>query len=481
MKQSQVKLTLTTTKKYLQKNTLVLIQDKQDLTKPLKNFKLHTWQKKSLDQLKKASGFISFETEKGLLGVLHYQNQDSKNLGNFNSTSYTFFRDKVSKWISKLGDDKQFELKSYGLGDEALKGLGVGLELYSYSFTQTLKIEVQITKEIKKILTQGLNLGRSINCARELVDQPANLLNPKTFKEQIEKEFKNETSFTLKVLSPAQLLKSGYGLINGVGQGAKEGPYLVHLSYNPKGAKIKIGAVGKGITFDTGGLDIKPSQFMRWMKKDMGGAGSLFGLAHWIKTEKPKVICDFVFALAENSVSINAFRPGDVLKAQDGTTVEIHNTDAEGRLALASGYNYLNTLKKDFDYIFNIATLTGAIKHGLGDRVAGLFINSFDHGTKIMHLSQKVGDPMWMMPIPEWTVQKLKSTVADFANCGNGYGGAISAAEFLKQFAKPKDSCVWFHMDIYAWTDQAGGAFRTKGANGQAIQVLQEWIKSLIT
>ena len=479
MKQNQVKLTLKTTKKYLQKNTLILIQGKQDLTQSLRNFKLHAWQKKSLDQLKGTSDFVSFETEKGLLGVLIYQNQTSKNLGDFHPTPYTFFRDQIPKWLSKLGEQKQFEVLSENLTNESLKGLGVGLELYSYSFRKTLKIEVLIKKDLKKPIAEGLELGRSINHARNLVDQPANQLNPKTFMEHIQKEFKNENHFTTKVLSPTQLSNADYGLISAVGQGAKEGPYLVHLSYNPKGAKTKIGAVGKGITFDTGGLDLKSSQYMRWMKKDMGGAGSLFGLAHWVKTKKPKINCDFVFALAENSVSINAFRPGDILKAQNGTTVEIHNTDAEGRLALASGYNYLNTLKKDFDYLFDIATLTGAIKHGLGDRVGGLFTNSFNHGFKIVELSQKVGDPMWMMPIPEWTSQVLKSTVADFSNCANAYGGAISAAEFLKQFAKPKNSCVWFHMDIYAWTDQARGAFRAKGATGQTVQVLQEWISTL--
>ena len=476
MNKSQVKLSLTANKKHSQKNTLVLIEGKQDLTKTLKSFKLHPWQKKKLSE---TSGFQSFETDKGLLGVLIFKDSNSINLGDFSQTTYSFFRDQVSKWISKLGAEKQFEVVSHGVPDEGLKGLGVGVEMYAYSFTKSLKVEIAVSKDIKAPIQKGLELGHSINHSRYLVDLPANELTPKAFKEIIEKEFKNEASFTVKALNRSQLLKGGYGLINGVGQGAQEGPYLVHVSYKAKGAKKNIGAVGKGITFDTGGLDIKPSQFMRWMKKDMGGAGSLFGLAHWVKTEKPKVNCDFVFAIAENSVSVNAFRPGDVLKAQDGTTVEIHNTDAEGRLALASGYNYLNTLKKDFDYMFNIATLTGAIKHGLGDRVAGLFTNSFNEGSNIMDLSQKAGDPMWMMPIPEWTTQGLKSSVADFANCGSGYGGAISAAEFLKQFAKPKNNCIWFHMDIYAWADAPRASFRTKGATGQAVQVLQEWMTVL--
>jgi leucyl aminopeptidase len=480
MYKSQVKLSQKIAKNSLQQNTLILANKDQDLLKATKTFKLYDWQKKKIENLKKQkSGFKLLETDKGLLGLLFFGEDESKNIGDFSQNSYTFFRDNVSDWLSKLGSKKQFEVLNHGLDHDSLKGFGVGLELYAYSFTSSLKIEVQVSSELKKPISEGLRLGNSINLSRDLVDQPANQLNPKTFKEIIEKEFKNESGFTVKILTPAQLLKEGYGLINGVGQGAEEGPYLVHLSYKSKGAKTQIGAVGKGITFDTGGLDLKPSQFMRWMKKDMGGAGSLFGLAHWVKTEKPKVNCDFVFALAENSVSVKSFRPGDVLKAKNGTTVEIHNTDAEGRLALASGYNYLNTLKKNYDYMFNIATLTGAIKQGLGDRVAGLFTNSFEEGSKIMKYSQKVGDPMWMMPIPEWRAESLSSSVADLSNCSNGYGGSISAAEFLKQFAKPKENCVWFHMDIYAWTDSARGAFRTKGATGQAVQVLQEWMRNL--
>jgi len=479
MIKSQVKLTTSLVSKSTKQNTLVLVEGKQNVESLLKSFRLHPWQKKNLTNLKSSSGFETFETSKGLVGVLSYQENDSKNLGDFSATDFSYFRDKTTLWLSKLDKSKTFSLITHDLSEESLKGFGTGLELYSYNFKKTISIKVSVDKKVKTCIQEGINIGTSVNTARLLVDKPANDLNPKTFKELIENEFKNTSGFNVKVLSKTQLVKDGYGLISAVGQGSEEGPYIVHLSYKPKGASINIGAVGKGITFDSGGLDMKPSRFMRWMKKDMGGAGSLFGLAHWIKTEQPKVNCDFVFAIAENSVSMNAFRPGDVLTAQDGTTVEIDNTDAEGRLALASGYNYLNTLKKDFDYMFNIATLTGAIKAGLGDRVAGLFTNSFDEGSKLMKLSKKTGDPLWMMPLPEWTSKVLPSSFADFSNSGAGYGGALSAAFFLKHFAKPKKSCIWFHLDIYAWTDSGRDTYRSKGATGQSVQVLQEWIKSL--
>ncbi len=461
------------------KNKLFLISGKESLESFLKDENLNSWQLKKIKNLNNGSGFMSFETARGVLGVLKYDQKISDNICDFDSTDYTYFRDNISKWIYRLDEEKDFEVQTLKLSKDALTGFGVGLELFSYGYTENMKINVSVSKEDKKEIQKGLSLGVSINTSRELVDTPPNLLNPKTFKEIIEKEFKNENQFSVKILNSSQLVKNGFGLISGVGQGSVEGPYLVHVTYKSKGAKKSIGAVGKGITFDSGGLDMKPSKFMRWMKKDMGGAASLYGLTHWIKTEKPKVNVDFVFALAENSVSEKSFRPGDILNAQNGKTVEIHNTDAEGRLALASGYNYLKSINKPFDYLFDIATLTGAIKHGLGDRVAGLFTNSSKEGSKLVELSHISGDPLWMMPQPHWTGAQLKSPIADYVNAGAGYGGAISASEFLKNFARPDKKTVWFHLDTYAWTDSARDSFRKKGATGQAVQVLKRWISSI--
>lgn len=424
-----------------------------------------------------ASGFSSFETDKGIIGTLIFKPpKPSKDFvpGQFNFNDYGFFRDKISLFLKKIKFSDFSLITSKELSKDAEMGLGVGTVLSAYSYKKEQSLNVNTQKSLKSFET-GLLKGHCINDARYLVDTPPNLLKPNAFKDLLVEEFSKEKGFSVKVLDRTQIEKQGYNLILGVGQASDEGPYLVHVKYKATGAKKTIGAVGKGITFDTGGLDIKPSQFMRWMKKDMGGAATLFGFAKSLKALKPKVNCDMVFAIAENAIGSNAFRPGDVLTAQNGMDVEIHNTDAEGRLALASGFNYLSTLKTKYDVCFNVATLTGAIKVGLGDKVGGLFSNSYKLGNKIFETSEVTADPLWLMPLPRWTKAKLNSPVADVVNCTDGYGGAISAAEFLRFFV-PEET-PWFHMDLFAWTDGPRDAFAHKGATGQGVQVLQKWIE----
>ncbi len=436
------------------------------------NVQLYNWQKKNLNENK--NEIYYFETEKGLVSTLIFKEFKSKSdsiPGQFNINAYSFYRDNILTWLKKINFSDFSFIAAEKTPPQAFKGFGVGVALSSYNFKKTQSLKILLPRANKN-LDIGLHKGHCINHARCLVDTPPNILDPKRFKDLIVKEFNNVDNFKVKVLNKVQLKKQAYGLILGVGQASKEGPYLVHVSYRKKGAKKTYGGVGKGITFDTGGNDLKPSQFMRWMKKDMGGAAALFGLAKSIKIFKPNMNFDFVFALAENSVSSNAFRPGDVLTAQNGLDVEIHNTDAEGRLVLASGFNYLNTLNVKFNCCFNVATLTGAIKVGLDDRLGGLFSNSEKLGQQVFHASKKSSDPLWLMPLPYWTRSKLNSTVANIVNCTDGYGGAIGAGEFLRFFV-PKET-PWFHLDIYAWTDSSRDAFFSKGATGQGVQVLQQ-------
>lgn len=431
---------------------------------------LFDWQENKLQ----GNGVCYFETEKGLVGTLVFtEPKSSKDFvpGQFNLDDYSFYRDNVLTWLKKVNFSDFSIVSDSKVSQKAFEGFGVGVTLSAYSFKNERSLTVY-TSKINKALEKGIQKGHCINDARYLVDTPPNILQPKQFKDIILEEFDKVPNFKVKVLDKSQLKKENYGLILGVGQASEEGPYLVHVSYRKKGAKKTYAGVGKGITFDTGGVDLKPSQFMRWMKKDMGGAAALFGFAKSVKTFKPNTNFDFVFAIAENSVSSNAFRPGDVLTAQNGMTVEIHNTDAEGRLALASGFNYLNTLKTKFDCCFDVATLTGAIKVGLGDQVGGLFSNSQNLGQKVFTASEDSGDPLWLMPLPRWTKSKLNSPVADIVNCTDGYGGATSAAEFLRFFV-PEET-PWFHLDLFAWTDGPRDAFASKGATGQGVQVLQK-------
>ncbi|MBX7230804.1 MAG: leucyl aminopeptidase family protein [Bdellovibrionales bacterium] len=295
-------------------------------------------------------------------------------------------------------------------------------------------------------------------------------------------------------------------LILAVGQGANHKPCLVHLSYRPsclqnslgvEESKVKareqknfkkasptpdnklqyktqdkpqykkVAFVGKGITFDSGGLDLKPSSGMRWMKKDMGGSAALVGLAWWVAQTQPEFCCDFYLPLAENAVSQNSFRPGDVYDSKVGLKVEIHNTDAEGRLVLADAMTV--ALQDKPDLLIDVATLTGAIKAGLGSGIAGLFGNRDLWIAQMLESSQKRGDWMWPMPLFQSYQTALKSQFADLVNASEGFGGAITAALFLQQFVQ---NCPWLHLDIYAWKDGVEGPLLESGANGQPVQAL---------
>jgi len=423
-----------------------------------------------------SSGLSLFETERGLVGALIFKEpKTTKDFvpGQFHHNDYSFFRDNIMTFLKKI-EFKDFSLvSSKPLSKNARVGLGMGTVLSSYSFKKENSLTVLSPSSLKEF-EEGVAKGHCVNDARYLVDTPPNLLKPTAFKNLLVEEFGKEKNFTVKVLDRKQIEKQGYNLILGVGQASDEGPYLVHVKYKSTKAKKTIGAVGKGITFDTGGLDLKPSQYMRWMKKDMGGSAALFGFAKSLKVMKPNVNFDMVFAIAENSVSSNAFRPGDILTAHNGLDVEIHNTDAEGRLAMASGFNYLSSLKTKFDCCFDVSTLTGAIKVGLGDKIGGLFSNSNSLGLSLFKASGAVADPLWLMPLPRWSGKALKSPVADLVNAVDGYGGAITAAEFLRYFVP--DETPWFHLDLFAWTDGARDAFAHKGATGQGVQALQEWL-----
>lgn len=364
----------------------------------------------------------------------------------------------------------------------------LGLEIAAYKYKQrigdspfpwrpSVSFQVKDRPLSKTTLFSAIALGKGINVARHLVNLPPNLLQPESYANAVNELFKESSAVKVMIWDENRLKKENMGLLLGVGQASEYPPRLVHLRYRPKGSSTKkpIAFVGKGITFDTGGLDLKPPQFMRWMKKDMGGSAAVVGLLRWAELSNLKKPLDIYLALAENSVSDEAFRPGDVLTARSGATVEIHNTDAEGRLALADAIDVAVTQKgKDApEKIIDVATLTGAIKAGLGADVAGLFSNDPKMRAQIASAAEKTGDYCWPMPLfrPYW--DSMGSPVSDFANCTDGFGGAIIAALFLEKFTR---EVPWAHLDIYAWTDGVKGALREKGGNGQAVLLLSEFL-----
>jgi leucyl aminopeptidase len=307
-----------------------------------------------------------------------------------------------------------------------------------------------------------------------LVNLPANFLYPTSYADLLKSFFKGEK---VTVFNKQKLQQEGYGLISAVGQGSATGPYIVHLKIRRGLKKQKpIAVVGKGITFDTGGVDLKPSAYMRWMKKDMGGSATVAGVAHYLVKTKAKVNCDFYFAIAENSIARDSFRPGDIVESKKGLTVEVHNTDAEGRLALADAITMAVSQKEKPKALIDVATLTGAIKAGLGGYLPGMFCNDNKLQASLLKVAKKSGEPVWPMPLDPSLESLLNSSFADMVNASDGFGGAITAALFLEKFI---EDLPWAHFDIYSWVDGAKGALQSKGGSGQMVQTLIQYLGEL--
>ena len=407
------------------------------------------------------------------------------------SGSYVKAREVVGAHFVKLKKRAVEKLNIHfgKLDPDSLFGSFVGLEMAAYSYTKQLaeKFSCAITVEgkapSKNLISKAQSTGHSVNLSRHLVNLPPNLLNPVSYAEAAKSLLKG-TSVSVEVWDEKRLEKEGLTLLCAVGQGSITPPRLLKISYRPgksKSKKAKYAFVGKGITFDTGGLDLKPSRFMRLMKKDMGGSASVMGLANYVAHNKVKHSIDFYIALAENSVGANAFRPGDIYKSRKGHSVEIDNTDAEGRLALADAITVAID-ESSPEYLIDLATLTGAGKVALGSEIASLFTNDKSLNKKIMNSSTKTGDWAWQLPLFEKYNSLFPSSFADFQNSAvTGYGGAITAALFLKKFVDCKDGDTpkWAHLDIYGWKDAAEGPFESNGGNGQCVQSLIHYLETV--
>lgn len=399
----------------------------------------------------------------------------------------TKFRDVVGHSLAAVEKwDVQWVQFDFDVKPELLIPSLLGLEIALYRFKRVLKGEEPKLKLIlkhrgraisKDTLEEATALGVSVNLARHLVNLPPNLLNPETYAGAAEGLFSGFKNVKVEVWEGARLEKERMGLLMAVGQGSETPPRLVHLKYRPPGAKgAPVALVGKGITFDTGGLDIKPSSGMRLMKKDMGGSAAVMGVLHWAAITGVKVNLDGYLALAENAVSDKSFRPSDVITARNGLSVEIHNTDAEGRLVLADAMDVAATAKEKPRAMIDVATLTGAIKVALGSGLAGLFSTDPKLARDISQAGQDSGDLSWIMPLFQKYRGQMNSHFADMVNATDGFGGAVTAALFLEKFT---GGIPWAHLDIYAWKDSADGAWLEGGGSGQSVQCLARWLSKL--
>jgi leucyl aminopeptidase len=321
----------------------------------------------------------------------------------------------------------------------------------------------------------GVIIGESQNFTRSLVNEPGNKLTPMMLGHRAA-HMADEVGLKWSVFSTDMLHELKMGAFWSVSQGSEEPPALIVLRYEPEGVTDGpvLGLVGKGITFDTGGISIKPSDNMEKMKYDMAGGAAIIGAMRAIALLKPRVRVIGIVCAAENMPDGKAQKPGDVQTAMSGKTIEIINTDAEGRLVLADGLTYAKQLGAT--HLIDAATLTGACVVALGMTNAGAFSNDDATWAKFDAALATSGEKFWRLPLGEEYAEQIKSDIGDIKNTGGRHGGAITAAEFLKVFA---EDTPWIHLDIagLAWVEDAK-PYIAKGPSGVAVRSILEWVRS---
>jgi leucyl aminopeptidase len=338
---------------------------------------------------------------------------------------------------------------------------------------------------LRRALEEGRIVGESQNFTRELVNEPSNRLTPtvlaKRAAEMVRDIAKNANGFRLSVetYGADKIKELKMGAFWSVAQGSDEPPALIVIKYEPEGAPEKpvLGLVGKGITFDTGGISIKPADGMEKMKYDMAGGAAMLGAMRAIALLKPKVKVIAIVCATENMPSGKAQKPGDVQIAMSGKSIEIINTDAEGRLVLADGLHYARQL--GCTHLVDAATLTGACVVALGMVNAGVFANDEQIYQRFQRALERSGEKMWRLPLDEEYKEQIRSSIADIMNTGGRWGGAVTAAMFLKEFA---EQTPWIHLDIAgtAWMDD-NKAWMAKGPSGIAVRSLVELVRDFAT
>lgn len=337
---------------------------------------------------------------------------------------------------------------------------------------QQAAIKTEIAR--RSVVLQGVDL------ARDLVNRPAGHMSPIALVHVAKKIKASSKNISLKTLNRSQASRAGLNAFLAVAKGSQAEPYVIHLAYKPirRTAKTKkIFLVGKGITFDSGGLSLKPAEFMEDMKIDMAGAAAVLGV--FSALAKLDLSCEVhgIIAACENMPSGTAYRPGDVLVAKNGKTIEVLNTDAEGRITLADALSYATLLKPDA--IIDVATLTGAAMVGLGETIAALCGNNDALNQELLRAADHVGEGAAILPMPEEYQQQIKSKVADMTNTSTTrYGGAITAAIFLREFV---GETAWAHLDIAgpAYATRSWLPYFTPGATGYGVRLLLQYLLAL--
>ena len=367
--------------------------------------------------------------------------------------------------------------------------LGCFLKKYSFTKYKTIFKKNENAKEIINLLITSSNknffikiknnienIVNGVFLTRDLVSEPPNYLNPEKFVSEIKKLSK--LGLKVDVFDYSKMKKIGMNALLGVAQGSKNLPYFVTITWKPNNSKNKkpLSFIGKGVCFDTGGISLKPAKFMEDMKYDMAGAGAVVGLMKTLALRKSKSYVVGAVALVENMPGGSAQRPGDIVKSYSGKTIEVLNTDAEGRLILADAIYYIDEQYKP-ELIVDLATLTGAIVVSLGSEYAGLFSNNDKLSEKLIKAGEIENEKLWRFPLHKNYDKLMDSKIADMQNINySGGAGSITAAQFLQRFLK--NSTPWAHLDIagMAWTKKDLETIPT-GATGYGVKLLNKFVE----
>jgi leucyl aminopeptidase len=376
----------------------------------------------------------------------------------------------------------------YDADTAARVGLAAALRSWRYDRYRTkLKDNQKATlEEIVIVGAQGAEaryksrwapVVEGVSLTRELVTEPANIIYPESFVERVQKSLEG-SGVEIEILNRSQMQKLGMGALLGVAQGSAREARLLILRWNGGGKGQPVAFVGKGVTFDTGGISIKPAAGMEAMKWDMGGAGAVSGVLKALALRNAKANVVGICGLVENMPGGNAQRPGDVVTTMSGQTVEVINTDAEGRLVLADAVTYVQRNFKP-STIIDLATLTGAILVSLGHEWAGLFSNNDELASSLLKAADESGDKLWRMPLAESFDRLIDSPIADMKNVGPREGGSITAAHFIQRFIE--SGIRWAHVDMAgkAWSDKASATYE-KGATGFGVRLLDQYVADVL-
>jgi len=392
----------------------------------------------------------------------------------------------VAKLLKSGETHAVIDISGLGFDADAAARVALAAELRSWRYDQyrtRLKDKQKPTLDKVTIVGGGAGaperwanrwkpVAEGVGFTRSLVTEPANVIYPESFVERCRPLA--DLGIDIEVLDRDQMAKLNMGALLGVAQGSIREPRLLVLRWNGGGAGQPTAFVGKGVTFDTGGISIKPAAGMEAMKWDMAGAGAVAGTMMALAKRKAKANIVGICGLVENMPGGNAQRPGDVVHTMSGQTVEVINTDAEGRLVLADAVAYVQRTYRP-STVIDLATLTGAILVSLGHEFGGLFSNDEQLAGKLMEAADESGDKLWRMPLGDAFDRLLDSPIADMKNVGPREGGSITAAQFIKRFIE--NGTKWAHLDIagMAWSDKPSDTY-DKGATGFGVRLLDQYV-----